>query len=111
MVSVGMFEAKTRFSSLVADVVAGRTDCVRVMRRGVPVVRIVVDGGSRDASRRIGVRRALRLDDRLRRLIRKVRRHVFDRDCRIGVTGRGSFGSVTGTSYQCSPRYIRSLCS
>lgn len=60
MVSVGMFEAKTRFSSLVADVVAGRTDCVRVMRRGVPVVRIVVDGGSRDASRRIGVRRDAR---------------------------------------------------
>ena len=60
MVSVGMFEAKTHFSSLVDDVLSGRTDYVRVLKHGRPAVRIVIDRPVADVSRRIGVRRNAR---------------------------------------------------
>ena len=60
MVSVGMFEAKTHFSSLVDDVLSGRTDYVRVLKRGRPAVRIVIDQSVADVSKRIGVRRNAR---------------------------------------------------
>ena len=43
MTQVGMFEAKTHFSQLVESLVAGDTDYVSVMRRGKPVVRIVLE--------------------------------------------------------------------
>jgi len=42
MTDCGMFEAKTHFSQLVDELVSGRTDCVRVSRRGVPVVQITI---------------------------------------------------------------------
>ena len=42
MVTMGMFEAKTHFSQLVDDIVGGRNDCVRVLRRGKPVVQITL---------------------------------------------------------------------
>lgn len=42
MVTMGMFEAKTHFSQLVEDLVGGRNDCVRVLRRGKPVVQITL---------------------------------------------------------------------
>ena len=42
MTSCGMFEAKTHFSQLVDSLVSGRTDCVRVSRRGIPVVQITI---------------------------------------------------------------------
>lgn len=43
MTQVGMFEAKTHFSQLVESLVSGDTDYVSVMRRGKPVVRIVLE--------------------------------------------------------------------
>ena len=43
MTQVGMFEAKTHFSQLVELLVSGDTDYVSVMRRGKPVVRIVLE--------------------------------------------------------------------
>jgi len=42
MTTCGMFEAKTHFSQLVDELLSGRTDCVRVMRRGTPVVQITI---------------------------------------------------------------------
>jgi len=42
MTDCGMFEAKTHFSQLVDELVSGRTDCVRVSRRGKPVVQITI---------------------------------------------------------------------
>ena len=42
MTDCGMFEAKTHFSQLVDELVSGRTDCVRVSRRGTPVVQITI---------------------------------------------------------------------
>lgn len=43
MTQVGMFEAKTHFSQLVESLVSGDTDYVSVLRRGKPVVRIVLE--------------------------------------------------------------------
>lgn len=43
MVAIGMFEAKTHFSQLVDDLLEGKTDYISVMRRGKPVVRIVLE--------------------------------------------------------------------
>jgi antitoxin (DNA-binding transcriptional repressor) of toxin-antitoxin stability system len=40
MVEMGLFETKTHLSRLVDDLLAGRNDCVRVLRRGKPAVQI-----------------------------------------------------------------------
>ena len=40
MVEMGLFETKTHLSRLVDDWLAGRNDCVRVLRRGKPAVQI-----------------------------------------------------------------------
>ena len=43
MTKVGMFEAKTHFSQLVDQLLSGQTEYVSVLRRGKPVVRIVLE--------------------------------------------------------------------
>ena len=51
MTKVGMFEAKTHFSQLVDQLLSGQTEYVSVLRRGKPVVRIVLEsqaGSTRD---------------------------------------------------------------
>lgn len=40
MVEMGLFETKTHLSRLVDDLLEGRNDCVRVLRRGKPAVQI-----------------------------------------------------------------------
>lgn len=40
MVEMGLFETKTHLSRLVDDLLAGRNDCVLVLRRGKPAVQI-----------------------------------------------------------------------
>lgn len=42
MVEMGLFETKTHLSRLVDDLLAGRNDCVRVLRRGKPAVQITL---------------------------------------------------------------------
>ena len=46
MTKVGMFEAKTHFSQLVDQLLSGQTEYVSVLRRGKPVVRIVLESQS-----------------------------------------------------------------
>ena len=51
MTKVGMFEAKTHCSQLVDQLLSGQTEYVSVLRRGKPVVRIVLEpqaGSTRD---------------------------------------------------------------
>ena len=55
MTTCGMFEAKTHFSQLVDSLVSGRTDCVRVSRRGVPVVQITIVRKDASLRPRLGV--------------------------------------------------------
>ena len=54
MTSCGMFEAKTHFSQLVDLLVSGQTDCVRVSRRGIPVVQITIIRKEASARPRLG---------------------------------------------------------
>lgn len=57
MREVGLFEAKTKLSELVADVEAG--DTVTITRRGVPVARLVPLERKRDRAEALRALRAL----------------------------------------------------